>query len=245
MLNNVKKEKLVIDLYYNQRKNVRQIAQEARISFRDIADILKKKEAAEVNHSGSGNGYENGIVDKQKSNDINNKSPNEKATQAYKLFDEGKKPVEVAVKLSLSEKEATKYYKEYLRLNGLYRLYQVYIEIADSLPSFLKLHKALKKRGLNPNNVEWFADAIETGAIKIPEIQKQYAKVKDELEAIDYKKTMAKHQLDNMNNQITYLNKISHNKRNEIAYLKIGAQELEGYVRGLNHNQQQQQVQNE
>jgi hypothetical protein len=57
---------------------------------------------------------------------------------------------------------------------------------------------------------------------------------------------MAKHQLDNMNNQISYLNKISYNKRNEIAYLQIGAQELEGYVHGLeNHNQQQQEVQNE
>jgi hypothetical protein len=33
MLSNVEKEKLVIDLYYNQRKNVLQIAQEARISF--------------------------------------------------------------------------------------------------------------------------------------------------------------------------------------------------------------------
>ena len=46
MLNNVEKEKLVIDLYYNQRKNVRQIAQEARMSFRDIAAILKKREAS-------------------------------------------------------------------------------------------------------------------------------------------------------------------------------------------------------
>ena len=64
----------------------------------------------------------------------------------------------------------------------------------------LKLHKALKKRGLNPNNVEWFVDAIETGVIKIPEIQKQYAKIKDDLEVIDYKKTIAKYQLDNMNN---------------------------------------------
>jgi DNA-directed RNA polymerase specialized sigma subunit len=50
MLSNVEKEKLVIDLYYNQRKNVRQIAQEARISFRDISAIIKKKEAA-VNDS--------------------------------------------------------------------------------------------------------------------------------------------------------------------------------------------------
>jgi hypothetical protein len=46
MLSNVEKEKLVIDLYYNQRKNVRQIAHEARMSFRDIAAIIKKKEAA-------------------------------------------------------------------------------------------------------------------------------------------------------------------------------------------------------
>jgi predicted RNA-binding protein with EMAP domain len=87
---------------------------------------------------------------------------------------------------------------------------------------------------------------IETGAIKILEIQKQYAKIQDELEVIDYKKTMAKYQLDNMNNQITYLNKISYNKRNEIAYLQIGVQELEGHIHGLqNHKQQQQEIQNE
>jgi hypothetical protein len=124
-------------------------------------------------------------------------------------------------------------------------LYELYSQIEHYLPSFLKLHKALKKRGLNPNNVEWFADTIETGAIKIPEIQKQYAKVKDELEAIDYKNAMAKHHLYDMNNQITYLNKINYNKRNEIAYLQIGAQELEGYVHGHENHNQQQQIQNE
>jgi predicted DNA-binding protein YlxM (UPF0122 family) len=59
MLSNVEREKLVIDLYYNQQKNVRQIAQEARISFRDIAAIIKKKETS-VN-DGSSDGR-NGIV---------------------------------------------------------------------------------------------------------------------------------------------------------------------------------------
>ena len=70
----IEKEKLVIDLYYNQRKNVRQIAQEARISFRDIAAIIKKKEAAEVNDDGNGSGNGIGLVDKQQqqSNDSNN-----------------------------------------------------------------------------------------------------------------------------------------------------------------------------
>jgi hypothetical protein len=37
----------------------------------------------------------------------------------------------------------------------------------------LKLHTALKKKGLNPTNVEWLVNAIETGVIKLPEIQSQ------------------------------------------------------------------------
>ena len=130
----------------------------------------------------------------------------------------------MAIELNLREGQVNKFFREFWKLKRQYRLYEIYPQIEPCLESFLKLHKALKKRGLNPNNVEWFADAIETGAIKIPEIQKQYAKIKDDLEAIDYKKTMAKYQLDDMNNQITYLNKISYNKRNEIAYLQIGVQ---------------------
>jgi hypothetical protein len=56
---------------------------------------------------------------------------------------------------------------EFWKLKNLNQLYEIYPQIRHKLPSFLKLHKALKKRGLNPNNVEWFADAIETAAIKI------------------------------------------------------------------------------
>src|ERR1044072_3565207 len=143
MLSNVEKEKLVIDLYYNQRKNVRQIAQEARISCRDIADILKKKEeAAAVNGDGGGNG--NGIrvaMDNQQQQLGNGSSHfNQKSTQAYKLFSEGKKPVEVAVQLRLSEKEATRYYTEYWRLKRLNQLYEIYPQIRCYLPSFLNLH---------------------------------------------------------------------------------------------------------
>jgi hypothetical protein len=55
--------------------------------------------------------------------------------------------------------------------------------------------------------------------------------------------------LENMNNQITYLRKIisqlsvaCNNKRNEIACLQFGIQELEGYANGLNN---QQEVENE
>ena len=227
------REKLVIDLYKNQNKSIRDIAKAAKMSFRDIGFILKKE------------GLSHGIttIEDNNGND-NKKSSNEKATQACKLFSEGKKPVQVAIELNLREKQVNKFFREFWKLKRQYRLYELYPQIEHCLQSFLKLHKALKKRGLNPGNVEWFVDAIETGAIKIPEIQKQYAKIQDELEAIDYKKTMAKYQLDDMNNRISYLNKISYSKRNEIVSLQIGAQELEGYFHGLeNHNQQQHKIQ--
>src|SRR6184192_702179 len=138
MLSNVEKEKLVIDLYYNQRKNVRQIAQEARMSFRDIAAILKKKETS-VN-DGSSDGR-NGIV-----------KSNQKSTQAYKLFSEGYKPVEVAIQLGLSEKQATKYCREYWELKGLYELTLLYEQRKHHLPSFLKLHKIMERQGIHDEN---------------------------------------------------------------------------------------------
>jgi hypothetical protein len=154
MLSNVEREKLVIDLYYNQRKNVRQIAQEARISFRDISAIIKKKEAA-VNNGGNGNG------------NVNNSHSNEKATQAYRLFSEDKKPFEVAIELGIREAQVNKFFREFWKLKNLNQLNEMYTQIRYYLPSFLKLHKALKRKGLTADNVEWFAKAIETGAIKI------------------------------------------------------------------------------
>jgi hypothetical protein len=50
------REKLVLDLHYGQHKNVRQIAQEARMSFRDMDAIVKKKGAAVNGSSAYGNG---------------------------------------------------------------------------------------------------------------------------------------------------------------------------------------------
>src|SRR5947199_10518635 len=100
------REKKVLELY-NQGKSTRDIAKELKMSLRDISIILRKNQ---VSH---------GIID----NDINNnntnnnsKSRNEIATQAYKLFSEGKKLYDVAIELGLREKEASKLFSEFLRL---------------------------------------------------------------------------------------------------------------------------------
>src|SRR5436309_13468869 len=95
----------------------------------------------------------------------------------------------------------------------------------------------------------FYVNMVKTGIYKIPEIQKQHAKAKDELEVIEYKRVMSKHELDNMNNQIILLRRSGYqlsttcnNKRNEIAYLQNQIQVLGGHINGLkNRNQQQQQ----
>jgi hypothetical protein len=51
----------------------------------------------------------------------------------------------VAVKLSLSEREATRYYTEYWRLKGLNELHSIYKEIKDDLSLILKLYRILEK----------------------------------------------------------------------------------------------------
>jgi hypothetical protein len=153
MLNNVEKEKLVIELYYNQQKNVRQIAQEARMSFRDIAAILKKKEAAAVNDDDSnGNGIGVAIDNQQQQIGNGSSQSNQKSTQSYKLFSEGYKPVEVAIQLSLSEKQVTKYCREYWELKGLHELTFLYEGRKHYLPSFLKLHNIMQRQGIDDEN---------------------------------------------------------------------------------------------
>ena len=90
---------------------------------------------------------------------------------------------------------------------------------------------------------------VKIGVYKIPELQNEYAKLKDEVEAVDYKKTMAKYALEDMNNQIICLHRTisqlsttCNNKRNEMAYLQFGVQVLEEHVNGLNS---QQEIENE
>jgi septal ring factor EnvC (AmiA/AmiB activator) len=88
---------------------------------------------------------------------------------------------------------------------------------------------------------------VDIGTINIPEIQKQYAKLKDELEFIDHKRVVSKAELHNINNQISILRRTMYqlsstcsNKRNEISYLQYQIQALEGYAIRLESDGQQQ-----
>jgi hypothetical protein len=141
---------------------------------------------------------------------------------------EGKKPVDVAIQLSLSEKEVTKYYMEYWRLKRLYSLYHIYQESKGDLSYFLKLCSLAKRQGITSDNIEWFVNMVDIGTYKIPDLQKQYAKLQDEVQVIDHQKVVSKAELDNMDNQVSILRRTIYqlyatcnDKRNEISYLYV------------------------
>jgi FtsZ-binding cell division protein ZapB len=94
----------------------------------------------------------------------------------------------VAIELGLREKQVDKFFREFWKLKRMDNLYQLYPQIEPYLPSFLKLHKGLKKRGLNPDNVEWFVDAIEIGVVRLPELQGQYQSIQNRVWRIEHRK---------------------------------------------------------
>jgi hypothetical protein len=97
------KKKWVRHLYFVEGKNTREIAAIARMSIRDISYILKEEEAKE----------------QQREDDSQKQQEGRLSADAYALFEKGKTPVDVAIKLELEGPQVTKFYKEYLKLKGL------------------------------------------------------------------------------------------------------------------------------
>ena len=137
------------------------------MSLRDIGFILKKGQA---NH-GIVTMMDDGNNSSNNNSNNNNKPSNQKSTQAYKLFSEGKKPVEMAIQLSLSEKEATRYYTEYWKLKCLYSLYQIYQESKGNLSYILKLCRLAKRHGIRIDYLDWFVNMVNIGTCRIPDFK--------------------------------------------------------------------------
>ena len=127
-MNLEEKKNLVIQLH-KEGKTQRKIAKIAHMSVRDISKIIRKLEGI--------------LSEEEKSVE----------TQALDLFQQGKKPIEVAVTLNLNAQKTSKLYKDYLKLEGLYELVLLYEEINENLSLFLKLYYTILQNKINPNEI--------------------------------------------------------------------------------------------
>jgi hypothetical protein len=179
VLTREEKEKLVLDLY-NQGKSTRQIAEEARMSFRDIGAILDKAEE-----------------EKETNNEHAEKMS--QSTQAYKLFSEGKSPVQVAIALNLQEPEVAKFYVEYWRLVQYHSLSRIYEEIKDGIGPFVNLYTLAKVARMDTPSV---IRLLEIANNDLPIVEHKYERLKREVDDLEANKHNSARILQEISDQI-------------------------------------------
>jgi hypothetical protein len=64
------------------------------------------------------------------------------------------------------------------------------------------LHKVLKRKGLTASNVEWFANAVEIGVIKLPELQGQYKSLQNKVQDMQCQKQELERELQVINSRL-------------------------------------------
>src|SRR5215207_7278186 len=192
MLTRQEKERLVIDLY-NQNRTYREIAKEVRMCPRDIGTILKKA-SGEM---------------EEKQNISESLSP---STHAYRLFSKGKTPIEVAISLNLSEAETSEYYEEYLNLKQMDELKTVYDEIGGNIVHFLKLYRLSRSAHMNPEHV---VNLLQISNEYLPLLEHRHRRLTKEIDSLE----LEKQRLRDLGNQVNTLTKVSEKYKGEVKNL--------------------------
>ena len=107
MPNRTEKHERVIQLY-QQGKTIREIAQEVHMSFADIGSIIRKARGLQGDDGKSKEQQQGKIPVTTLSKD----------SQAFALFSEDKKPIEVAIKLDLGADVVDRLYQQFWKLEG-------------------------------------------------------------------------------------------------------------------------------
>jgi hypothetical protein len=182
VLTRQQRERLVLDLY-NQGKNTREIAEESRMSFSAIGAILKKAE-------------QENETSKEQTEKMS------QAAQAYKLFSEGKNPIDVAVILNLRHAEVSELYKEYWGLNNLHELNQIYEQIKGDIGSFLNLYKLARAAGMNTPQI---IRLLTIANNHLPAVEQRCEKLKREVHSLEADKRNSAIIFQELSDQISEL----------------------------------------
>jgi hypothetical protein len=133
LLTREEKKRRVTELL-EEGRSTRYIAKEVHISFLDIG-LIKKEHFGET--------------------EAQTKSEEELTidTKVFKLFEEGKGPVQVAIDLNLQSTEVTRLQSEYWKLKGLQVLDDLYEDIKDEVFQFHRTYELIKDEGYTPRQL--------------------------------------------------------------------------------------------
>src|SRR5215207_5469661 len=195
VLTRQEKEKLILDLY-NQGNTYKQIAEIVRVSPRDIKPVIEKAEKEREKELGINTREgDNGSTGNQ--NQIQKKTST--SSQAYRLFSEGKTPLEVAIELNLKEPEATKYCRGYWKLSDIHSLNIIYEDIGDDIIHIPKIHRKIRAAGMG---VDQAINLLKTANNDLATLEQKYQKLKKEVNLLESRKLEEHRILNDHHDQI-------------------------------------------
>jgi hypothetical protein len=168
LLNKFEKEKRVIELHL-ENKTIRDIAKEVRMSFRDIAKIIKAYERKKRLETKREENNQSSAIKKLST-----------SSRAFILFKEGKKIDEAKVLLDIPFKLAIRYWKQYLKAIGMFEAFEFYKDYQYDIPRFLTINNFIKN---NHVNIHIIADILKE-ATSISGLQLHISILKHEIETL-------------------------------------------------------------
>ena len=178
------RRKHVLDLH-SQGMGTREISKLLHMSFTDIAKILKD-------------------ADKEKESEQQRTRQEFLSSKAYKLFSEGKSPVQVAIELNIRASEAIIFQREYWELEGLHNLNQIYQEIKGGAWHFVNLWKSVKAAGMGVPHVNRLLTIANND---LPSVESRYEGLKKEAATLEFQKASSARDSELLNNQIIMMRK--------------------------------------
>lgn len=214
LLNRQETEDLIIDLYYNQKKTFREIQRIVRKSPRDIKVILNKAEPGRSSLS--------------------------IPAQAYRLFSEGKTPIDVAIILNIREPEATQFNLEYWKLSQLGNLNRIYQEAGGNISPLAELHRHMKAAGMTVEHVIKLLQLANNDLRSIERICQELKRKEADLTAKNLNAARTFQQLSNdiseESKKLDQYRSTLSKERLELAKLQIQKEKLESVVRQFQNN---------
>ena len=184
-LNKKDKEELRL---HQENKTIRQIAEAVHVSFGNIGKIIRRLD---------------GRADNDGSDlDLSNKS---KTIQAFYLFKNRKKPIDVSIDLDIPANEIEDILQEYWVLIQLNELALVYYEIRSNLDQFLKLFHTLKKnRSVNQKDI---GSLLKYAVYDLPYLQDRIQRLTSNVIDMEWRKKQSKDEIAILNSSVSQLKK--------------------------------------
>ncbi|MGB8934674.1 MAG: hypothetical protein WCC17_06175 [Candidatus Nitrosopolaris sp.] len=135
-------------------------------------------------------------------------------SQAFKLFSEGKTPVEVVISLDLPANGVRAIYREYWELKGMYKLAGIYEEAKDDLHSLLRLYKIVKDLAMEEHEIINVLKLASSHYLEHLQWKVEY--LRNDIEMLEVQKTEATHHILKLNRMIDEFQETLAKKRREV-----------------------------